>query len=99
MLTYAREAVSFTRGRARADLDRDTMLALALERAVEIVGEAAKNVSAVARSAHPTIPWRDIARTRDLFAHAYFMIDPEVLWSIVTKNLPELIEELEKALE
>lgn len=98
MLRYAREAVAFTRGRTRADLDSDTMLALALERAIEIVGEAAKNVSEETRSTHPGIPWQEITRTRDLFAHAYFKIDPEILWAIATKNLPELIEELEAAL-
>lgn len=99
MLHYAREAVAFTQGRARADLDGDTMFALALERAIEIVGEAAKNVSEEARSTYPSIPWKDITRTRDLFAHAYFKIDPEILWAIATKNLPELIEELEAALQ
>ena len=99
MLTYAKEAVSFADGRTRADLDTDSMFALALERAIEIIGEAAKNVSRSYQSAHPTIPWQDITRTRDLFAHAYFKIDPEILWSIVTKNLPELIGELETALE
>jgi len=44
MKRYALEAISFTRGKTRADLDADRMLELALERAIEIVGEAAKNV-------------------------------------------------------
>jgi len=99
MWTYAKEAVSFAKGRTRAELDTDSMFALALERAIEIVGEAAKNISKATRLAHSAIPWQDITRTRDLFAHAYFKIDPEILWSIVTKNLPELIQELEEILE
>ena len=45
MLTYAREAVQFVEGRTAQELQRDVMLSLAVERAVEIIGEAAKSVS------------------------------------------------------
>ena len=96
MLSYAREAVSFTTGTTLEGLRKDMRTRLALERAVEIVGEAAKSVSAETREALPQIPWRDMARTRDFFAHHYFKIDVEVLWRIAKENLPELISTLEE---
>lgn len=98
MLGYAREAVRFAQGRSPDDLRGDVMLSLAVERAVEIVGEAAKGVSEATRAAHPEIPWRDLSRTRDFLAHAYFKLDHTILHAIATKNLPELIAVLESLL-
>lgn len=63
MLDAAQKAVSFTQGRARTDLETDKLLALALVRPLEIVGEAAKNVSQETRDQAPQIPWRQIAGT------------------------------------
>jgi uncharacterized protein with HEPN domain len=45
MLDASRQAIGFVHGRRRNDLDTDLLLTLALTRLVEIVGEAAKNVS------------------------------------------------------
>ena len=65
MLDAARKAVMYTQDRSRADLETDELLALALVRLLEIVGEAAKNVSPMTRGKAPQIPWRQIAGTRD----------------------------------
>jgi uncharacterized protein with HEPN domain len=97
MLDAAKQAVEFARGRAGADLHRDAQLALALTRLVEIIGEAAKNVSAETRATLPQIPWRAIAGTRDRLVHAYFDVDLEQLWRIVTADLPPLVAALEAA--
>lgn len=78
-LLHMRDAVSqaleFSASRLRADLDNDPMLMLALTRLLEIIGEAAKNVSEPTRSLAPSIPWREIAGTRDRIAHDYFDIN------------------------
>lgn len=60
-----RHMLDACRGRSNADLHRDAQLALALTRLVEIIGEAAKNVSAETRAKRPQVPWRAIAGTRD----------------------------------
>ena len=57
MLDATRHAIAFTQGRQRKDLDTDLQLTLALTRLVEIVGEAAKNVSDDERQRHPDVPW------------------------------------------
>jgi uncharacterized protein with HEPN domain len=97
MLDAARQAVDFARGRTRADLDRDFQLSLALTRLVEIVGEAAKNVSPERRALLPKVPWRAIAGTRDRLVHAYFDVDHDQLWQIVSTDLPALVRVLEQA--
>jgi len=98
ILHYAREAVSFAAETTLEELKRDVKTTLALERTVEIVGEAAKSVSPETKEALPHLPWRDMGRTRDFFAHHYFKIDTEVLWRITQENLPELINALEDVL-
>ena len=99
MLDAAQKAIVFTQGRERADLDTDEMLALAVVRLVEILGEAAKNVSQDLKDQAPDIAWRQIAGTRDRLTHAYFDVDLDVIWDIVTSDLPSLVEELEKLLD
>ena len=87
--------MAFAHGRSRADLDADLQLSLALTRLVEIVGEAAKNVSAETAAAFPSVPWRAIAGTRDRLVHAYFDVDFDRLWQIVAVDLPSLVAMLE----
>ena len=61
MLDYAQKAVQFTKGRSRADLDTDEMLALAVIHLIEIIGEASRSVSEEFRGEHPEIPWEQIS--------------------------------------
>lgn len=65
---------------------------MALTKLVEIVGEAAKQVSRETKAAHPEVPWSAAARMRDRLVHHYFDIDLDVLWSTVTVDLPLLLE-------
>lgn len=95
MVDAAKQAIAFAHGKSRADLDKDLQLSLALTRLVEIVGEAAKNVSAETAAAIPSVPWRAIAGTRDRLVHAYFDVDFDRLWQIVAIDLPSLLAVLE----
>lgn len=72
MLDAAREAVAFAAGRKRADLDHDRMLVLALVKDIEIIGEAAYQISQQTREQFPNIPWEDIIGMRHRLVHAYF---------------------------
>ena len=85
-------------GRNRSDLDADEMLALAVVRLTEILGEAAKNVSQTTKDQHPDIPWRQMAGTRDRLSHAYFEVDFDIILGIVKHDLPPLVTNLEKIL-
>lgn len=98
MLDAGREALGFARGRSRSDLDSDRMLVLALVKDLEIIGEAAHQVSEETRAQLPGLPWADIIGMRHRLVHAYFEINPEILWQTVEQDLPPLVAALEEAL-
>ena len=62
---------------------------------LEIIGKAAKNIPQDVRMSYPDIPWRNMARFRDVIAHHYFGINLETVWDIVENELPALLSELE----
>ena len=98
MLDHTREAVEMVKGKTRADLDADRQLNLALVRLVEVIGEAANRVPDDFRSRHPQVPWRQTVGMRNRMVHGYDVIDFDILWSVLQKDLPSLIEALEKIL-
>jgi uncharacterized protein with HEPN domain len=98
MLDHAREAAALARGAVRGDLDSKRTLCLALVRLLEIVGEAASRVSKGARDECPAIPWSQIVSLRNRLIHGYDSIDLDILWEILTGDLPKLIDELRKAI-
>lgn len=67
---------------------------MALTKLLEIVGEAAKQVSTETRAQHPEAPWAAAARMRDRLVHHYFDINLDVLWKTVTEDLPDLLAAL-----
>lgn len=98
MLDAAREAVSFIKNKNRSSLDSDRVLVLGLVKSIEIIGEAAANVTKECQYKLPQIPWQNIIGMRNRLIHAYFDIDLDILWKTVTEDLPPLIAELEKVL-
>ncbi len=98
MLDAARAARDFTRGKKYADYIEDQMLRYAVERAVAIIGEAARGVSPEFRDSHPDIPWRDMIAQRNVLVHRYGDIEDERLWLIVTVFAPALIGQIEPLL-
>lgn len=99
MLDYAHTARRLANSRVRQDLDANEMLRLALTRAVEVIGEAASRVSPVRQQANPNIPWAQITGTRNRLIHGYDLVNLNILWDILTLDLPPLIAELERILE
>lgn len=98
MLDAARKAHALIAGRGREDLDTDEKLSLALQRLIEIIGEAAKNVTAETRSQAADIPWRKSAGMRDRLIHAYFDVNLDILWNTVADELPPVVSALEALL-
>lgn len=60
----------------------------AVVRNFEVMGEASKRVSDETRRAHPDVPWRDIARFRDVLIHRYDEVVPSEVWRIAREELP-----------
>lgn len=96
MLEYCRAVASITRDLSYARYLQDRTRQLAVERAVEVVGEAARRVSPAFKEAHPEIPWRGIIAQRNVLAHEYGEIRQDRLWTEATERIPHLIEALAK---
>jgi uncharacterized protein with HEPN domain len=98
MLDAAREAIEFSIGKGREDLNQDRLLVLGLVKTIEIIGEAGYQVTDETRKKLPNIPWADIIGMRHRLVHAYFSINLDILWRTVQDDLPPLISALELAL-
>lgn len=75
------------------------MIQDAVLRNMEILGEAAKRVSAPVRSQAPEIPWREMAGMRDKLIHDYFGVDLSLVWDVVASELPDARDRITVLLE
>jgi uncharacterized protein with HEPN domain len=99
MLDFAQKAVKFNKGKNRADLDNDEMLAMATIHLIEVMGEASRTISEDFQEKYSEIPWQPITGTRNRLAHGYIDIDMDIIWSIVIKDLPPLVRQLKRVLK
>jgi len=76
------------------DLMDDEVLKRAIPRSLEIIGEAAKNISDNLKNKHPEIEWRKITGLRDKLIHAYFGIDWDIVWDVLKNRLSGMEESL-----
>jgi uncharacterized protein with HEPN domain len=80
--------------RGRAAFDGDEAVRLAMERAMEIIGEAANVTSEATRDQYPDVDWRQISRLRIVLAHHYHRVDPDQVWTIAVDEVPTLSKAL-----
>jgi len=66
---------------------------------VQNIGEAARRVSPELQKAHPDVPWRNIVGIRHKVVHDYFYVDYDIIWDVVTSDLPWLVSRLESIVE
>ena len=77
-------------------LREDPVVQAAAQRWIEVLGEAASNVSDGVRDAHPEVAWREMAGIRVILAHAYFHIDHDIIRNVIEHELPELRNQLQE---
>ena len=90
MLDAIDEALAFSSGKSRDDLDSNRMLTLAIVKELEIIGEAASKLSPELKIQHPHIPWIDIVGMRNRLTHGYFDVDLDRVWDTVVVDLASL---------
>jgi len=91
-------ALSFVAG---VDLDtfaENREKLFAVTRALEIVGEAARQVPLELQQRYPHLPWQEMIGMRNVVIHEYFGVDPEVIWRTVHEDLPQLHTALDEIL-
>jgi len=93
-LVHIQDAISdiekFIEGITEEEFLRDKEKHYAVLRGLEIIGEAAKNLSRDLKNKHSGIPWRDITGMRDKLIHQYFGVNLELVWETLKEKLPEL---------
>jgi uncharacterized protein with HEPN domain len=98
MLDHGRFAVEAIADKERPDLDSDLILAAALERFIEVIGEAASKISQSTRANSPEIPWREIIGMRNRLVHGYAAVDHDIVWNVVSSDLPDITKALQRLL-
>jgi uncharacterized protein with HEPN domain len=67
----------------------------AYSRSLEIIGEAIKNLPDELRDQYPIIDWKSAAGLRDRLVHGYFAVDYEIIWKVITLDIPILKRQIE----
>ena len=94
MISFAQKVITYTSGLDQAGFIASGLNYDATVRNLELIGESATHIPETIREASPQIPWRLIIATRNRLIHGYLGIDNDTLWSIITSDIPELLESL-----
>ncbi len=87
----------YTKDKDIEEFRSNSMAVDAVLRNLEVIGEASNNLSQEFREDHPDIPWKRMIGLRNVVIHEYFGVDLNIIWRIVTRDIPEtkpLIEDL-----
>ena len=95
MLDMAKKAINKVHCLSRGAYDADENLRLALIHLIQIIGEAGRQVSREFSDRHPEIAWADIIGMRHKVVHDYLGVDEDIVWQVVTEDLPKLVTALE----
>lgn len=68
-------------------------------RAIEVIGEAIKNLPDNFRKKHSDIPWKEMAGLRDILIHHYFGVDYKTVWDVVKNKIPKIKNQIESLLK
>lgn len=93
------KALKFVEGMSYEEFVQDDKTVFAVVRAIEIIGEAVKNVPDDIKKKYPEVPWKGMAGMRDKVIHGYFGVDLKVVWDTIKKRIPEVKPLFERMLE
>lgn len=91
MLLAASDAMSFASGLDEASFHASDLHQSAILRKLEIIGEAAGQVSKDFQSQHPDIPWSGMISLRNRLIHGYRVVQIDIVWQVVQRDLPALV--------
>jgi len=99
MLDASTKAIQFVKEVDFGAFSKNEEKVFAVIRALEVIGEAAKNIPKSMRERYVDIPWEEIIGMRNKVIHGYFGVDLKVIWKTIHEDLPPLKANLEKILE
>lgn len=95
MIQAIRQIIEFTANLSGEEFRGNLLVQRAVERELEILGEAARRISEEFRQANADIDWRNMINLRNIIAHRYDRVEPDTLWNIIVTVLPGLLSQLE----
>ena len=96
ILESAKLALTYAGDKDGEDFFKDVQSQDSVIRRLEIIGEAAKRISEETKAASPYLPWSDMIGMRNIMIHEYDNVDLSMVLETVKRDLPQLIEEMEK---
>lgn len=93
-----REIDTFCADRGFPDYENDAMLQRAIEREMEIIGEALNRLIRINEEKVETVipEYRSIIGLRNIIAHGYDVVDPMIVWDVVINHIPKLADQIER---
>ncbi len=91
--------LSQTEKLSQNQFSQNQTLQRAFVRSIEIIGEATKKIPDDFKQKYPHIEWKAIAAMRDRLIHAYFGVDYDIVWDVVTNKVPALEQQIEQILQ
>ncbi len=101
ILTAIGKIIEYTKGYDYPSFKADNKTIDAVIRNFEILGEAAKNIPEDIKQKYNEVPWNEMYGLRNRISHAYFGVDHEIIWDIISNHLPKnkmQIEEINEKL-
>ena len=99
IVTNAELVMHFVSGIDRDTFHQDEMRKMAVEKGIERIGEAMKNLSPDLKQKYPHVDWSGFPRMRDRTAHGYWSVDYDIVWATVTQEIPVLHKQIADILE
>ena len=96
ILVAGRRIGGYIEGLSYESFRKDFKTQDAVIRNLEIIGEAAKNIPGAERARYPELPWKGMAGMRDRLIHAYFGVNLDIVWAVITGELPPILPVIEK---
>jgi uncharacterized protein with HEPN domain len=93
------ESIRFAAGMSRSEFEADAKTAKAVVCNLGIIGEAARHIPKSTEASYPQVPWAQMRGMRNHLIHGYDVIDLEIVWHVLSDELPKVAALLEKVLE
>lgn len=87
---------SYTAGISSEDFKNDSKTYDSVLHNLMIIGEAANKIPDEVKEKNIRINWRGIIGMRNIIAHGYFIVDPDIVWVTIQERLPELADEINR---
>ena len=95
ILTAITKVEEYTTGMTKEQLCNDSLHLHATAYNIQIIGEAVYKLTPEFKSSHTDTPWRMIEKMRHILVHDYYQVNNDILWMVITDDLPKLKPQIE----